>query len=264
MAGAWLNKRVLILVRTYPSPARKSIEASCTAGVTDDGGWIRLFPIPYRLMAAENQFSKWQWITTDAVKATSDARPESYKLNSETIKGGEKLGTADGWRARRDVLKPLIRPSMCQIKREQDANGAPTLGVFRPGRIKRLILEDDDPGWSPDQLAILGQDDLFQKTPAQKLDKIPFKFKYQFVCDDAQCKGHTMSCTDWEMAQAYRAWRRTYGDRWEEPFRQRFEAEMMNKYDTHFFVGTVHQHPLNWIIVGLFYPPHRVATDLFD
>jgi hypothetical protein len=25
--------------------------------------------------------------------------------------------------------------------------------------------------------------------------------------------------------------------------------------DTHFFVGTLHQYPKNWIIVGLFYPP---------
>jgi hypothetical protein len=30
---------------------------------------------------------------------------------------------------------------------------------------------------------------------------------------------------------------------------------MRDKYDTHFYVGTVHQHPATWIIVGLFYPP---------
>ena len=61
-------------------------------------------------------------------------------------------------------------------------------------------------------------------------------------------------CTDWEMAQAYRMWRRKYGNDWEKYFRQKFEQEMMQK-DTHFYVGTVHQHPANWIIVGLFYPP---------
>ena len=264
MAAVWGTKRVLIAVRTYPVPATKSIEASCTAGITEDGQWIRLFPIPFRLMAEENRFSKWQWISTDAVKATNDARPESYKLNSETIQAGEKLGPEHGWRARRQVIKPLLRPSMCHIRREQDAHGFPTLGVFRPARIKRLVLEVDEPEWSVDQRAILKQNDLFQRSPALTLEKIPYKFKYEFECGDSECNGHSMSCTDWEMAQAYRRWRRDYGDGWEEAFRQKFEHDMIEKYDTHFFVGTVHQHPKSWIIVGLFYPPKPAMRDLFE
>ncbi|HWM47940.1 MAG TPA: hypothetical protein VNR11_13635 [Xanthobacteraceae bacterium] len=263
MAAGWGSKRVLIAVRTYPVPATKSIEASCTAGITEDGQWIRLFPIPYRLMAEENRFSKWQWITTDAVKATSDARPESFKLNSDTIHAGEKIGTADGWRERRDLIRPLLRKSMCEIRRELQAKGAPTLGIFRPGRIKRLVLEEDAADWNADQRAILKQDDLFQKTPTQALEKIPFKFVYEFDCDDPECRGHRMSCTDWEMAQAYRRWRLQYRADWEKAFRATFERDMIEKYDTHFFVGTIHQHPNNWIIVGLFYPPKK-EPDLFD
>jgi len=107
-------------------------------------------------MATDNRFSKWQWITTDLVKATSDPRPESYKLNSETIRAEEKLGTEDGWRVRKDIIRPLVRSSMCKIKREQDANGHPTLGVFRPARIKRLVLEAD----APDQKAAIVNDEL--------------------------------------------------------------------------------------------------------
>jgi hypothetical protein len=73
-----------------------------------------------------------------------------------------------------------------------------------------------------------------------------------------------MICTDWEMGQAYRAWRKEYGDDWEAKFRQRFETEMIEKNDTHFFVGTMHQNPGSWIIVGLFYPPRSKTEDLFD
>jgi hypothetical protein len=61
-----------------------------------------------------------------------------------------------------------------------------------------------------------------------------------------------------------RRWRQEYPNNWEEKFRLRFEREMIEKYDTHFFVGTVHQHPKNWIVVGLFYPPRPVMADLFD
>jgi hypothetical protein len=65
--------------------------------------------------------------------------------------------------------------------------------------------------------------------------------------------------------KAYRAWRSEYGDdRWAAKFLQRFETEMIKKNDTHFFVGTVHQHPGSWIIVGLFYPPKQAMPDLFD
>lgn len=217
-------------------------------------------------MATDNRFSKWQWITTDLVKATGDPRPESYKLNADTIKVEDKVGTADNWQARRDILKPLVRKSMCDVRSEQEQNGgSPTLAVFKPDRIKRLIIEDEEnPDWTSDQLNILKQDDLFQKAPKQTLEKIPFKFKYEFACGNAGCNGHTMSCTDWEIAEAYRNWRSKYGERWESAFRQRFEREMIEKNDTHFMVGTVHKHPNNWIIVGLFYPPKRLQSDMFD
>jgi hypothetical protein len=65
------------------------------------------------------------------------------------------------------------------------------------------------------------------------------------------------------MGESFRRWRSEYGDRWEAKFRRKYEDEMLNKLDTHFYVGTVHTHPKGWIIVGLFYP-RRVAPDLFD
>ena len=30
---------------------------------------------------------------------------------------------------------------------------------------------------------------------------------------------------------------------------------MINKFETYFYVGTVHKFPKSWIIVGLFYLP---------
>ena len=69
------------------------------------------------------------------------------------------------------------------------------------------------------------------------------------------CPGHALLSTDWEMGAAFRGWRRKYGGDWERYFRQKFEMEMIVSKDTHFYVGTLHQHPLQWIIVGLFYPP---------
>ncbi len=260
----WIKKRVLIVVRTYPSPAKSTIEASCTAAISDDGEWVRMFPVPARLMQHDKRFAKWQWIDVNLLKASSDSRPESYKINPDSIVIGETVGTQDGWRARRDLIASLKRLSMCRIQKERDEQNHPTLGIFRPFEIKRLIIEPAAPNWTDAQLATLSQDTLFEKAPAQTLEKIPFDFRYEFRCGDVDCRGHTMICTDWEMGQAYRAWRKEYGDQWEAKFRQRFETEMIQKNDTHFFVGTVHQHPGSWIIIGLFYPPKPTTPDLFS
>jgi len=51
-------KRALIVVRTYPVPARLGVESSCTAAITDKGEWLRVFPVPWRLLAGDQRFRK--------------------------------------------------------------------------------------------------------------------------------------------------------------------------------------------------------------
>ena len=154
------------------------------------------------------------------------------------------------------MLAPLFAKSLCELQRTQRERGWPTLGIFRPKAITRLALESTSDQWTTRELAILNRALLpFQRAPAKQLEKVPFDFRYSFRCDDDSCKGHALTCTDWEMGQAYRRWHQSYGRGWEQQFRQRFESDMQGKYDTHFFVGTIHQHPNNWIIVGLYYPP---------
>jgi hypothetical protein len=224
-----------------------------------------LFPVPYRYLEGEKQFQKYEWITASVARATDDQRPESHRLNADTIKIGESIPTKDQWRARRELLKPLIRPSMCQIQRERDERGAPTLGLFKPATIKRLVIDAaKQPTWTHQELTKLRQTLLFQTAPSQTLEKIPFDFRYEFRCSDAGCQGHRMLCTGWEMLESCRRWRNEYGAAWQAKFKQRYESEMINKNDTHFYVGTVHQYPDAWIIVGLFYPPRPIMGDLFD
>jgi hypothetical protein len=143
------------------------------------------------------------------------------------------------------------------------------LGIFRPKVIDELTIEAAAAEWSQAQLDILrqAQGTLFQSDPAPaiQLEKLPYDFRYRFRCEDDRCNGHQIICTDWEMGQAWRSWRDAYGDGgWEQKFRQRFETEMIEKNDTHFYVGTVHHHPSIWIIVGLFYPPKTRQAGLFE
>jgi hypothetical protein len=250
------TKKALIVVKTYPTPAQTGAEVSCTAAITEDGKWLRLFPVPWRYLKSEQQFRRYQWVRLTVTKA-SDPRPESYKLASDGIQIlTEPLPTDHEWSARREFIEPLRAHCMCCAAKERDKSGFPTLGIFKPSRIEKLIITPDSPTWTDAQEDILSQGHMFAEAPKQKLEKIPFKFQYKFRCDHAECNGHTMICTDWEMSEAWRKWKDDYGDQWEAKFRQRFESEMIQKLDTHFYVGTVHQHPGTWIIVGLFYPPY--------
>jgi hypothetical protein len=265
MLSGWSTKRVLITVRTYPVPSRQSIEVSCTAGITSDGDWIRLFPIPYRFLALDQRFSKYQWIDVAVTRPRDDPRPESYRLRADSIQIGQSVGTTNGWRARKDLIFPLRRGSLCEIVRERRMGG-PTLGFFRPAAISRLTIRAaKPPDWTTQQRTDLSRQLLaFERTPAATLDKIPFDFLYRFRCNDPSCNGHNISCTDWEMAEAFRRWRTQYGDSWESKFRETFERDMISRFETHFFVGNMHQHQDSWLIVGLFYPPMQSVGDLFD
>jgi len=255
------SKKCLIVVRTYPSPATSGNEVSCTAAITEDGKWLRLFPVPYRFLSEDQKFRKYDWIKCLVTKARADNRLESFRLQENSIEVlSERL---NHWQARKELILPLRKHCLCCIKKECDEKGYPTLGLFRPKTIKRLMIEADTPTWSEDQLRKLRQTDFFKTNPKTELEKVPFNFKYEFSCDESFCNGHTMTCVDWEMGQSWRKWKSKYGEGWKAKFRQKYEAEMIEKNDTHFYVGTVHRYPGTWIIVGLFYPPKIAQEALF-
>jgi hypothetical protein len=251
------TKRALIVVRTYPMPSRSGVEVSCTAAITDKREWLRLFPVPWRLLEQDRRFRKYQWVDITVQKA-NDHRPESYKLKPDGIViASDPLDTENYWQARKEVVLPLKAASLCDLIRQRDTQGHPTLGIFRPKVIYGLAITPESPNWTHEQLNALRQGHLFLEKPEQELEKIPLAFRYEFDCDDQKCTGHKIICTDWEMSESYRKWRAEYGNQWEEKFRQRYESDMIHKNDTHFYVGTMHRYPGTWIIVGLFYPPRE-------
>ena len=194
----------------------------------------------------------------------ADSRPESHRIRQATIKvKSSVLTTENAWRARKDVVYPLKSESLCEIQRKRKRDGSPTLGVFKPAEIKRLVIKPTSPTWTAEELEIMRQGDLFESEPLEELEKIPFDFSYDFRCNDDGCRGHSMKCTDWEMGQSWRSWRTKYGESWKGAFRHKYDYEMRDKFDTHFYVGTIHRYPDSWIIVGLFYPP-KITPTLFD
>ncbi len=52
--------KILITVKTYPIPSAKYDELVCTAGVREDGGFVRLYPISFRDLPFSQQYKKYQ------------------------------------------------------------------------------------------------------------------------------------------------------------------------------------------------------------
>jgi hypothetical protein len=225
---------------------------------------MRLFPVPFRLLDGDRRFRKYEWVKIRARKA-SDPRPESYNIDPDSIVIlNGPLPTDRSWEARNRATAHLRKHCMCCIQQEHLENGSPTLGFFRPNRVTSFTIESDEPEWTEAQLARLRQTSFLDQGPSRELEKIPYRFKYKYRCEHESCNGHSMICTDWEMSEAYRRWKQSYGINWEQKFRQRFEIEMINTKDLHFFVGTVNNHPRSWIIVGLFYPPLANSSERWE
>ncbi len=256
------KEKILVTVKAYPNPSKKYIETVCVAGVTEGGQWIRLYPIPYRALEYDQRFPNYTWIEA-AVRKSRDHRPESHYVDLETIRPLSKVGTERGWEVRRRILSPLTSSSIEYLMDQNRLNGT-SLGLIRPKKVTRLLMKKQPPEWSTDELAKLRQRSLLEGMDmdgtyavVQELEKIPFRFVYEFLCQDARCHGHKYEVISWEMLQSYRSWRDRYGQEgWETKFRQRYEDEFLGPAcDLHFYVGTVSNHPGTWTIIGLFYPP---------
>lgn len=262
--------RVLITVKTYPIPSSKYDELVCTAGVTETGDFVRLYPINFRDLPFSQQYKKYQWIEVMAAKHEGrDVRKESYRPESDSIQIlGEPIKSNPGnWKERaRFVLGNKAR-SMEDFRDRQQADRS-SLGFFRPKIVHDLVISPDEPDWKPSFKAALQQARLWE-TRAVTLEpprKIPFKFHYQFECDDARCSGHKMMIEDWEVGALF--WRLVdQGNSHENAatkVRGKFLGELCSAdKDTHFFVGTILDYPKSWVVIGVFYPKKEPPT-LFD
>lgn len=61
------RKKVLITVATYPLPSRTYEELVCTAGILEDGTWIRIYPVPLSFISGLRgsgitESYKYNWI----------------------------------------------------------------------------------------------------------------------------------------------------------------------------------------------------------
>lgn len=274
------RKRIYILVKTYPTISEKYAELVCTAGVLEDGSWIRLYPVPFRLLNDNQKYPKYTWIEVDAERNKSDFRQESFRPDISTMRV-EPRSKKVNWEERRKIVfknnsaYTNLHELIAKAKMENIS-----LAVFKPKRILGFVVEPTTREWDLKKLESLDAqsrqmsmfktiDDL--KNEFRVVKKIPYKFSYRF--EDDSGRQSTLMIEDWEIGMLYlKCLEKACGDEGAaiQKVTQKYFEDFLTK-DLYFFLGTtklfhnVGHNP--FIIIGVFYPPYQSANEqlsLFD
>jgi len=113
-----MSATVTVIVKAAPVLTASLDETMCVAGarLTDDGvEWIRLHPVPFRDLATEARFAKYQEMEAELIRPRTDRRPESWRPLPGSIRLGRRLGTERAWADRRDLVSRLYQADMCDL-----------------------------------------------------------------------------------------------------------------------------------------------------
>lgn len=274
------RKKILITVTTYPLPSRSYDELVCTAGIQENGEWIRIYPMPLSFLNGlkkEGKIAqtKYTWIEIDLKKRTDDFRPESYSPNDYTFKDltvGDTIDTTSNWFLRKQFCLKEVYTNMEQLIEDSKDPKNKSLATFKPTKIHKLIIEKDEEDWKPVWKALQNQISLFpgeKHTEKEPFPKVPYKFKYEF--EDETGKVRKLMIEDWEIGQLYWNCLKSTNGNVElalEKVREQYETNFINNKDLCFFMGTTKEWHMRrsknpFVIIGVFYPKKETQTQLF-
>ena len=241
------KKRIYIVVKTYPTISNEYAELVCTAGVLEDGSWIRLYPVPFRKLEDYQRYPKYTWIEVDVERNSKDFRMESYRPTLTTLSVGNKPKKVDWNERRRIVFKNKRAYTNLQELYDKARVDGTSLAVFKPAKVLDFIAEPTERSWNADKLEILRglsqQLNLFQtaeeiEAEYKVVPKVPYKFSYIF--EDDSGRQSTLMIEDWETGMLYfNCLKRAKGNENEaiSKIRQKYFDDFITK-DLHFFLGT--------------------------
>lgn len=245
---------IFVTVKTYPTPSLKYKETVCTAGFTDSGEFIRLYPIPFRYISEYQQYKKYQWISAEVIKKADDPRPESFSPFKGSIEPlGPPIDTKNNWRKRKDiVLRHPVRTT-CFLKSTQKDQCS--LGIIKPKHIIDFVYKRGKTQWTG--RAEEARRKMWLDGPLKELAKIPYKFYIQYTCQEHNCPRHKMMIEDWETCRLYLRLAEQHEEKEAlSKVKQKYMEEILSpKKDVHFYLGRTVGPFFEWLIIGVFNPP---------
>ena len=279
--SVYSKKNILILVKTYPVLSKKYDELVCTAGLTEEGEWIRLYPIPFRLIDFEKQYSKYQWVEMSVMKNTSDYRPESYKVDIDSITPRDSIPIKpNNWEERNKIILdngPHVYYKLEDLIKQSQKDDT-SLGILKPFKVIDFVATPTERKWDQNKINYIlskhEQLSLFQnlENDLRIIRKVPYKFQYVFQ-DDPADRPYKLMIEDWEIGVLYWKMYDKFKDETIaiEKVREKYFLYFVEnpKRELYFFMGTTlehHKSPSPFVIIGVYSTPKRPETtmSLFD
>lgn len=274
------KKKVLITVTTYPLPSRSYDELVCTAGVLENGDWIRIYPVPLKFLSGlrkdgKVESFKYNWIELDLEKRTDDFRPESHSPINYDFKDVQlfgKIDTKNNWAERKVFCINNFYTNLTQLIEDSKAPKNISLATFKPANIIGFeIEEEENREWKDEWKELRKQGDLFEqdRNPEIQIPKLPYKFYYRF--NDETGRESRLMIEDWEIGALYwNCLKSAEGDEGEalKKVRAKYEKEFIKDKEVYLFLGTTKEWHMRrsknpFVIIGVFYPKKEIQTSLF-
>lgn len=272
----WRRERMLLWGMTYPELSNKYTEVVCTGAVfMDRPGLVRLYPLDLRYLKDEQgnplgrdtRPRKWSIISANIRRSTgNDVRPESYKIDPDSIKLEGRIDPEkDGWAEREKLLiKPEhVVSGLEEMEARQRATGT-SLGIVDGAEILDVALvpvpKDQQDEWRARYQATIHQQDMW--LPGQKPVPLPkFKPKITFRCP-GDSKKYARQVLDWEVIELAK---RHFDD--VNPAKA-FKAAMLSNAladDRHPYLifGNINNYPGTFVVVAILYPKQAQQQTLF-
>ena len=271
--------KVLITVTTYPLPSRSYDELVCTAGILENGQWIRIYPVPLKFLwglrkDGKIETFKYNWIELDLEKRKDDFRPEShspvdYSFTNVNILG--KIDTKSNWLERKMFCLKNVYTNKAKLIFDSQKPKNLSLATFKPSKIIFFEIKDVEREWKNEWKEIRKQGDLFDsdKSPEIQIPKLPYSFSYKFL-DDEGISSNLM-IEDWEIGALYwNCLKMAEGDEAKalKKVRERYDTGFQKNNDLYLFLGTTKEWHTRrgtnpFVIIGIFYPKKEIQTSLF-
>ena len=234
---------VTILVKASPQPSKKHNETVCCAGIDEYGEWKRLFPIRYRQLSGEKEFSRWDIVSCKYDRPKTDTRIESCRVHEESIE-------ISGAVKRPAEKSALIERVLVDSEKQAISNGA-SLAVIRPTNVdfrwKRRTTSEIDKVreafiQQASQLSLLDKE-------LEAYQPCPFEFTMRYTDGSGP---HKKTCADWETSATYYNLSKRMDEKAVLRHLQNTYCESYVKRGLVFALGNMQKRPQTWQLLGIF------------
>lgn len=234
-------EEAIIIVKAAPQVSSRHGETVCTAGITRDRQWVRLYPIAFRTLQDAQQFRRWDLVRFTSQPPRDDKRVESRRLHHHSLTIAGSLAQSE----RYGLVAPMVKESL-----EEEVRRGRSFAFIRPS-IRKFIVERKSGQELEEERqkfdTAAKQADLFL-APIVPYQPCPYRFKYEYETKDGKRAG---TCQDWETEATFFNWRRQYS---EEQALKQMEGRWGEELPARgllFAMGTHSQYPETWLINGL-------------